>query len=108
MTDVTRLWRELASLGLARSAQLSPLNLFMADNLNLFFASISCASQTCDMSDFASVLRMPLPAHNQPAFKFATFTPELVSSNVLFSSSSSFAAGPDRPLFSLYIRLSPN
>ena len=98
MTDETGLWRELASLGLVRTTWSSLLSFFTADNLNLFFADLSCASLGCDESDLADVLRMPLAA--QPAFEFAAITSEVVSLNILFSSSPSFAAGTDAtPLF---------
>ena len=38
LTDVARLWRELASLGLVRPSCMSPLNFFTADELNSFLS----------------------------------------------------------------------
>ena len=91
VTHVARLWRELAGLDLIKPSPSSRLIIFSPDELNSFFAEISCASPTCvDTSGFTRAPAIPLTS--QPDFSFSTISPEM-ESQVVSCSSRSYAAG---------------
>ena len=92
-TDVSRLWRELASLGLVRPAPASPLNFFSPDEPNVFFDSFSCISPICSDSDLARALAMPL--NGQLVFEFANISSEIVSLTIVSTTTPSCSTGPD-------------
>ena len=101
VTDVAKLWRELASLGLVRPSGSSPLSFFTADQLNSFFVTVSFASTVCSITDLTTALDIPLPSH--PIFEFSAVSPESVSRVILSATSSSRATGPDGiSLFSIH------
>ena len=101
LRDLVKLWRELASLGLARLSCMSPLNFFTADELNSFFVSVSCAFSACSAADLATALNFPLPS--RPTFMFSNVSSEHVSQIILSTTSPSCVAGPDSvSLFSIH------
>ena len=101
LSDLGKLWRELASAGLVRPSCMSPLNFFTADELNLFFASVSCASSACLAADLATALDFPLPS--RPIFMFSNVSSEHVSQIILSITSPPRTAGPDSvSLFSIH------
>ena len=87
VTDVAKLWRELANLGLVRPSVSSPLSLFTANQLNSFFVTVSCAPSICSIIDFTTALDIS----------------ESVSRVILSTTSSSRVTGPDGiSLFSIH------
>ena len=101
VTDVAKLWRELANLGLDRPSGSSPLSFFTADQLNSFFVTVSCASSVCSITDLTTALDISLPPH--PIFKFSDVSPESVSRVILSTASCSRVTGPDGiSLFSIH------
>ena len=101
VTDVAKLWRELANFGLVRPSGTSPLSFFTADQLNSFFVTVSCASSVCSITDLTTALDISLPPH--PIFEFSDISPESVSRVILSTTSSSRVTGPDGiSLFSIH------
>ena len=93
VTDVAKLWRELANLGLVGPSGSSPLSFFTADQLNSFFVTVSCASSACLITDLTTALDIPMPSH--PIFGFSAVSPESVSRVILSTTFPSRASGPD-------------
>ena len=101
VTDVAKLWRELASLGLVRPSGSSPLSFFTTDQLNSFFVTVSCVSPACSITDLTMSLYISLPSH--PIFEFSAVSPDYVSRVILSTTSPSRVSGPDGiSLFSIH------
>ena len=104
VTDVAKLWCELAKLGLVRPSGSSPLSFFTADQLNSVFVTVSCPSSACFITDLTMALDIPLPSH--PIFEFSAVSPESVTHLILSTISPSRVSGSDEiSLFSIHYSL---
>ena len=98
---MTKLWRELANLGLVSPSGSCPLSFFSADQLNSFFVTVSCASSVCSITDLTTALDISLPS--DPIFECSAVSPESVFRVILSTTSSSRLTGPDGiSLFSIH------
>ncbi|XP_077264820.1 uncharacterized protein LOC143898898 [Temnothorax americanus] len=104
ITDSSKLWRELARLGLVKSTLVSPLQVFTSDQLNAYFASVYDAQSPCTYADFVVATAQVVRPSHRPEFDFSTVTPNDVLKLLADGPLHSYASGLDGiPMFVLRI-----
>lgn len=94
INDTSRMWRELANLGITKSSLTSPLQFFTSDELNSYYASIVGADPPLSRDIFIKeVLQLPLP---QPVFNFSLIDDVIIERQLDLLTSTSLSAGVDK------------
>lgn len=100
ITDPSKMWKELARLGLVKSNLSSPLHFFTPDQLNQYYASISNRIPPCTYEDFIEATPPHLIA--QQSFTLMPTTVDIVLEHIVSSPLNSYANGIDGiPLFGI-------
>lgn len=94
IVDQSRMWKELANLGLVNSNLVSPLHFFTCDELNLYYASITGSDPPLSVEEFnTKVLSLPL---TQPVFDFTPIDMNTLDRYLDARLSNSLSSGVDK------------
>lgn len=100
ITDSNSMWNALTRLGLVKSNLPSPLHFFSADQLSVFYASISAGVPACTHDELTSLISES--HYNGPSFSFSPTTVLEMYKIISTSPRLSYAAGADRvPLYAI-------
>lgn len=94
ISDQSRMWRELSSLGLVNAKNLSPLHFFTCDQLSQYYAGDSLSTRPCSAHDLTHAISKI--NNDSPTFLFDLMELPDVHQVLMYTLSNSYTMGPDQ------------